>query len=547
MKIVNLAAGVIAVELVLGANGVRALNRNAAAGPHQGKLTVRGPSAAGREDTVPLSGLSQLFAPDKAPASRQGSEKKIAFEMRDKPWVGERGSVLEWLSDQSGLPVSVSSAKPTGTLTFMNPRVDGAPKQYTLAEVIDILNGELFKQKLILIRRAKTFSVEPADEKIDPAVLPRVAPSELDQYGETELVSVVFPLVALVAEDFASEVKGMLGPFGTVQPLAQANKVVVQDTVANLKRIRAIVKDSQDTEKTKNISFSHTCHYIPARQAERILRDLLGDPKELLRARQPQQAPGDGVYGPFGGGFSFAQASANLPKVRMHYISVDERSNTVLVLGPADKVAQADAVLKKIDVPQPKDQKPLLVGPPTLNTYSVSGGNAEVLAKNLQDIYKNAPGIRIAAVSNHSIMVWAGPNDQAEIVAHIRSSRVQVSTPEVIPLVSLDASDTVDTLKGIFGSDAKSGAPYLKADTARNAIVAKGTPDQMNEIKFALKALGEGSAPPLGGTVRVFTIEPGNAAPVAETLKRMLPQMLQNPIQVITPGGNESKPPESRK
>jgi hypothetical protein len=377
--------------------------------------------------------------------------------------------------------------------------------------------------------------------------LPRVSPAELDQYGETELVSVVFPLISLVAEDFATEVKGMLGPFGTVQPLAQANKVVVQDTVANLKRIRAIVRDSQDTEKTKNVSFSHTCQYIPARQAERILRDLLGDPKELLRARQPQQTPGDGVYGPFGGGFGFAQAaSANLAKVRMHYISVDDRSNTVLVIGPADKIAQADAVLKKIDVPQPKDQRPLLVGSPTLNAYSVPGGNAEVLARNLQEIYKNAPGIRIAAVSNHSIMVWAGPNDQAEIRAHIRSSREQTSTPEVIPLVSLDASEVVDTLKGMFGSDAKSGAPYLKADTSRNAIVAKGTPDQMNEIKFTLKALGEGSSPPLGGTVRVFTIEPGSAAPVAESLKRMLPQMLQNPIQVITPGGNESKGSGSR-
>jgi type II secretory pathway component GspD/PulD (secretin) len=230
----------------------------------------------------------------------------------------------------------------------------------------------------------------------------------------------------------------------------------------------------------------------------------------------------------------------------MHYISVDDRSNTVLVIGPADKTAQADAVLKKIDSPQPKDQRPLLVGPPRLNTYSVPGGNAEVVAKNLQEIYKSVPGIRVAAVSNHSIMVWAGPNDQAEILVHIRSSREQTSTPEVIALVSLDASDVVDTLKGMFGTEAKNGAPYLKADTSRNAVVVKGSPDQLNEIKFALKALGEGGAPPLGGTMRVFTIEPGNAAPVAETLKRMLPQMLQNPIQVITPGGNGSQSSESR-
>ena len=57
--------------------------------------------------------------------------------MRDKPWIGEKGSVLEWLSDQTGLPTSTSSAKPTGTLTFISPReLDGKPKQYALPEVM---------------------------------------------------------------------------------------------------------------------------------------------------------------------------------------------------------------------------------------------------------------------------------------------------------------------------------------------------------------------------------------------------------------------------
>jgi RNA polymerase sigma factor (sigma-70 family) len=67
-------------------------------------------------------------------------EKKITLALRDKPWVGERDSVLEWLSDQAGMPVcssplptgaptflakvelAPSSLKPTGTLTFISPR-----------------------------------------------------------------------------------------------------------------------------------------------------------------------------------------------------------------------------------------------------------------------------------------------------------------------------------------------------------------------------------------------------------------------------------------
>jgi hypothetical protein len=178
--------------------------------------------------------------------SEPAARKKTGFEMefRDVPWA----NILLWLSNVTGQPVVTSNAKPTGTLTFIPPQVNGMPKRYTIPEIIDILNHELLKQKLILLRCANTFSVEPADEVIDPAILTRVLPSELEKYGDTELVSTVFSLNVLVAEDVANEVKGMLGPFGKAQALKFANKVVVQDAVGNLKRICAIIKESEDTQ-----------------------------------------------------------------------------------------------------------------------------------------------------------------------------------------------------------------------------------------------------------------------------------------------------------
>jgi RNA polymerase sigma factor (sigma-70 family) len=188
---------------------------------------------------------TQAEKPQPTPANPSPREATYEFEFRDKPWIGEKGSVLEWLSDLTGLPVSTSNAKPTGTMTFTNPRINGVPKRYTLGQILDILNEELLKQKLLLIRRSRSFSIEPADEKIDPSILPRVSPAELDQYGNTELVVVVFPLTTLVAEDFGKEAKGMLGPFGSITVLRAANRLVVQDTVGNLKRIHTIIKESE--------------------------------------------------------------------------------------------------------------------------------------------------------------------------------------------------------------------------------------------------------------------------------------------------------------
>jgi general secretion pathway protein D len=515
-----------------------------------------GSQVAGAEKTTQSDNraIQLAQAAGTATPAAQADPKKITFEMRDKPWVGGTGSVIEWLADQTGMPVSTSSAKPTGTLTFISPTVNGQPKQYAIPEVIDILNDELLKQNMILVRRAKTFTVEAADKPIDPAALPRVAPNELEQYGNTEMVSVVFPLRAIVASDFATEVKGMLGPFGSVQAIEHANLLVVQDTAGNLKRINKIIKDTEDTETKQGTSYQHKCVWIKARDAEKILKELLGDPTILLRAaeqQQQQQQGGRGFRGGFPGPFGQQQnplqqaAAAALPKIRMHYVSIDETSNTVLVTGPADKTAQAKDIIEKIDVPQ-KGQQPILVGPPSLRQYSVPGGNAEAVAKNLQAIYQNAPGIRISAVGPNQIMVFAGPGDQFEILEQIKGSKEQNPEPKVIPLFSMDASDAVDTLKGMFGGDMAKGAPFIKADTSKNAVVVKGTQDQISDIEAALKAMGEGGTAP-GSNMRIIKIEGGISTTnsIAESLQKMLPQLIQNPVQVITPvgtSGNRAEP-----
>ena len=105
----------------------------------------------------------------------------------------------------------------------------------------------------------------------------------------------------------------MLGPFGKANPLEKANQLVVQDTVANLKRIRSIIKDSEASE-TDFDTYSHTCKYILARDAEKTLHDLLGDPKDLVRATQPAPSLFGNGRGGMGEGFRAASGcSAECP------------------------------------------------------------------------------------------------------------------------------------------------------------------------------------------------------------------------------------------
>src|SRR6185503_6482775 len=97
---------------------------------------------------------------------------------------------------------------------------------------------------------------------------------------------------------------------------------------------------------------------------------------------------GKGGFERDGGGDESPKTSPlTIPK-RAHFITSNERTNTVLVTGPADKVSDAEAILKKIDIKHNESAKPILVGDPILKVYTVPPGEAEVLAKTLQEAYK---------------------------------------------------------------------------------------------------------------------------------------------------------------
>ncbi len=169
--------------------------------------------------------------------------KALALEFRQVPWA----RVFEWLGDRTGLPV-ITPYKPTGTFSFVPPRPG---KTYTMPEVVDILNDALLGQHYLLVRGEHAFTLVAADQRIDPALVPRVRPEDLERRGRTELVSLVVPLKSVSAEDLAPEVRKLLGPFGDVIVLKQANRLVLQDTAGNLRRVHAVLQELDPTANPK--------------------------------------------------------------------------------------------------------------------------------------------------------------------------------------------------------------------------------------------------------------------------------------------------------
>jgi len=191
-------------------------------------------------------------------------EKTYKFSMDGKPWR----AVFTWLSEETGKPV-LSVHTPTGSMSFVGP----ANKEYTMPEIIDIINEALLSgnqtQKFYLVNRERTFTLIPADEKLDPVVLPTVRPDDLEKHGKTEMVRLIMPLRVLVADDMADKVKRLLGPFGesVAMTATGVNQLILMDTVGNLKSIRDLIRTIEDDQTGSNDSYSKTLEWVAVRDA----------------------------------------------------------------------------------------------------------------------------------------------------------------------------------------------------------------------------------------------------------------------------------------
>ena len=126
-------------------------------------------------------------------------------------------------------------------------RQKGEVNSFTLDEIFDIVNESLIEQRLILIRRTASFTIVPADERIDLGPLPRSTIDELENLPRT-LTEVCLPIRAIPPSDAVTEVKKMLGPFGQVSALDNAKQLVLSDFAGNLRYIIKVLKVAQGSQ-----------------------------------------------------------------------------------------------------------------------------------------------------------------------------------------------------------------------------------------------------------------------------------------------------------
>ncbi|HVK12028.1 MAG TPA: secretin N-terminal domain-containing protein, partial [Gemmataceae bacterium] len=476
-------------------------------------------------------------------------ERMISFRKSGERW----DAVLEWYANESGLSFNSVEPPPTATFTFIPPTDPKTkqPKQYTLAGITDILNEALLAKNYVLIRGTTTFQLWPADKAIDPSLVRRVSLEELKTLAVRDMVQVYLPLKILSAPDQVADVKKMMSKAGEVVSLTGTNTLLMIDMAGTLRRIVEDLQESESDTGGTSEQLTHKCDYVKARDAKAHLETLLrtGDEAGGRGGFDPRMAGFDPrmQFDPrmMEGGGRDRRGGQSTRGVRPTNIVADDATNTVYVNATADKVGQAKAFLLKYDVPPHPGAEKVRPGKADWVTHTVPAGSAEAYANALNMQYRGT-SVRIAALSQNQIMVLGTPDDQLAVIEFVKKGTTQSNpTFEAIAINSMDAGDAVILLKGMFVAPDK-GGPIIEKHASGSGIIVKGRPEQIAEVKAAIRAGIDGDAAsgpgiPGGGNIRVINLKEGNAAALAEGIRALMEGMGKPAPKLNVPGG---RPPE---
>ncbi len=464
---------------------------------------------------MPVEGaLSADIAP--GPQADGGAPRenvKLRFNFRYAPWK----DVIEWFAQQANL--SVEGEAPSGTFNYTDNR------SYTPAEAIDLLNSVLLTKGFTLLRRDRMLFVvdlESLEGGIPPNLVTRVTPEELDERGEYEIVSVLFPLSTMSTEEAEAELRPLLGRPGELVILPRSKQAWVTGTAGRLKTIRRVLEAVDQPDTTKNLNKFQVEHVSPE-EVLTVVRKLMGIAEDANGAED--------------GSIRF---------------TADPLSNYIYVGGQPEAIQRFEQILEMVDV---EATSPLAGGgaleTPQLEVYPITDADPASSLQVMQTLLAGLPGVRLAIDPvTGNLIALARPAEHATIKATLAQLQKETRQIAVMQLYRLDPQLAVVSINRMFGSGTETPdpkAPVVDADPTSGMLLVRGTQTQIDQIKNLLKQMGEspetlegavgGAAVggSLGGNIRVLPLTGRAARDVLEQVELLWPTMRENRIRVVRP------------
>lgn len=437
-----------------------------------------------------------------APSGQTGPVQ-LRFNFRFQPW----DKVLEWFAEQAGYSL-ILDAPPTGTFNYSDDR------SYTPAEAIDLLNGVLLTKGYTLVLRNRMLILVDLEDAIPPNLVSTVPADELDARGEYELVSTLFQLENMTAEEAQKEIEKLIGPQGSVAVLPKARQLLVTETAGRLRTIRDVIQRADDP--TGGAGEEMRWFDVKSAAGEEILNIL----RQLFNIPAGQTAAADG-------------------SIRFAW---DPLGMRMLVSGKPSKVEQVAKVLETLDAPIEGAQGAggAASSALQLEVYDVSPADPDGVLKVMQTLLVGSPGVRLAIdPKTGNLIAMARAEEHATIRATLDQMLRDAQRMEVFQLRTVDPQLAVLAIGRLFAAEGTK-APTVDADMTSRQLIVRGSGGQISQIRSLLEKLGEkggiGASMAGGGNVRMLPLSGQQVTVALERLREIWPVLhADSQIRIVTP------------
>ncbi|MFG0243164.1 MAG: secretin N-terminal domain-containing protein [Phycisphaerales bacterium JB054] len=336
------------------------------------------------EEAVPQAApASEAVQPAAEP--QPADDPTIRFQFKDTPFE----MVLDFFARETGLPVIREAPPPKGTMTF----VGGSA--YSFEEALSILNMNLMLHGVSL-RREENFlylatikdSVRRPSRVVTADALPEGITPDM-------IVTMTIPLDNTRATQVAEQIKPLLAEFGAVTPIDAQNMLILVETAAQCERIASLVRSIDSVRPVDSEFQVFKLQHAKANEVVTALKGLVG--------QRMQQ-----VFIDKDGNRTVAE-QIDVAGLNMQ---PDPRTNSVIVVGSANRIDTVEQLIQVLDVPGggltgeqqmltfvletitpneaaktlntlfasvPKESKPTVIPLPEVNKITVIGAQALVL------------------------------------------------------------------------------------------------------------------------------------------------------------------------
>ena len=491
-----------------------------AGAPEGDRAATNAPAAVGAATRAEAAVSPPGAAP---PAAGQPSDRSIRFQFDGVPYP----EVVTRFAQMANKPL-ISDTKIEGTLTFNDPQ------PYNYAEALDTLNLVLSMKGVMLIESDRYLRLVPLK---DLPQMPIRIFHGLDRTGDAqpgEVVTVVLSLKNLNSAEISPSVSAMLSNAGSIAPLSRGRGLIVTDRLANIKRIRDLLAEVDTSSPVERQMKSYTLLHASGA----VLMDLIN--KTFGVATAPRRV-------------EFNQQSKQyqqLPADPNDYVTAvfDEASHTMVLFGPADRVAMAESLIQRFE-----DKTGAQAG--EVRIFFPQATPAQDLARMIRQAI---PGVAdekdtaaaaatkarlIVDSASNRLIVTAPVTAQLEeieklikkidvpVTAGTEANRFQeVQTTRILRCRTADPDSMVRILNDALarpGSRARGELPFrVTLDPKTKSMVLTGTPGDVAKAMDIVKQLD--AEEPVRRSIRILPVKSGRAIELGARVQQLYADQSKN-------------------